>query len=194
MQEVTTLSVEFSAKISMLRKEKGITQRKAAEDLQISQALLSHYEKGIRECSLDFVRKAALYYGVTADFLLGITENKHTLNDVFAIDEIDSDTDLNAKSLARSILYLSEDAAAAGENLVEYYLNYFSLCVKRYICSVQGNTPKTRLCDFTLQLLADEQRIMRVQGNDFSEQSRALKTVLNNADELTDDIIENVNK
>ena len=66
------MSAEFSAKISMLRKEKGITQRQAAHDLRVSQALLSHYEKGIRECNLDFVIKAAEYYGVTADFLLGI--------------------------------------------------------------------------------------------------------------------------
>ena len=39
----------------------------------ISQALLSHYEKGIRECGLDFLVKIADFYGVTTDFLLGHT-------------------------------------------------------------------------------------------------------------------------
>ena len=31
--------------------------KKAAEELQVSQALLSHYEKGIRKCGLEFVVK-----------------------------------------------------------------------------------------------------------------------------------------
>ena len=45
--------------------KRGISQKKAATDLHISQALLSHYEKGIRECGLDFVVAAADYYGWT---------------------------------------------------------------------------------------------------------------------------------
>ena len=36
------MSVQFSAKLSLLRREKGITQKQAAKDLGISQALLSH--------------------------------------------------------------------------------------------------------------------------------------------------------
>ena len=42
--------MEFNRIIKLLRKERGITQKQAAEDLGVSQALLSHYEKGIREC------------------------------------------------------------------------------------------------------------------------------------------------
>ncbi len=63
--------MEFNRIIKLLRTERGITQRQAAEDLHISQALLSHYEKGIRECGLDFVVKVADYYGVSCDYLLG---------------------------------------------------------------------------------------------------------------------------
>lgn len=37
----------------------------------ISQALLSHYEKGIRECGLEFLVRAADYYNVSCDYLLG---------------------------------------------------------------------------------------------------------------------------
>ena len=42
---------DFSRIITLLRKEKGVTQKQAAEDLGVSQALLSHYEKGIRDRS-----------------------------------------------------------------------------------------------------------------------------------------------
>lgn len=65
------LHMEFNRLIKLLRKERGITQKQAAEDLGVSQALLSHYEKGIRECGLDFVVRAADYYGVSCDYLLG---------------------------------------------------------------------------------------------------------------------------
>jgi len=54
-----------------LRREKGVSQRKAASDLHISQALLSHYENGAREPGLSFVCRACDYYGVTADYILG---------------------------------------------------------------------------------------------------------------------------
>ena len=59
--------------MSALRKKRGLSQRKVATDLQISQALLSHYENGIREPGLSFVVKACDYYNVSADFLLGRT-------------------------------------------------------------------------------------------------------------------------
>ena len=61
----------FGAIMSALRRKQGLSQRKAAGDLQISQALLSHYENGAREPGLEFVCRACDYYGVSADYLLG---------------------------------------------------------------------------------------------------------------------------
>jgi transcriptional regulator with XRE-family HTH domain len=66
----------FSRIITLLRKERGYSQKKVAGDLKISQALLSHYEKGIRECGLDFVVKVADYYQVSCDYLLGRTPHR----------------------------------------------------------------------------------------------------------------------
>ncbi len=68
-----TMNSDFSRSLSLLRQEKGVSQRAAAKDLGISQALLSHYENGIREPGLAFVIKACDYYSVSADFLLGRT-------------------------------------------------------------------------------------------------------------------------
>lgn len=65
------MNTDFSRIITLIRKEKKISQKKAAADLGISQALLSHYEKGIRECGLEFLSKTADYYGVSCDYLLG---------------------------------------------------------------------------------------------------------------------------
>lgn len=67
------MASDFSRSLTLLRKEKGVSQRSAAKDMGISQALLSHYENGIREPGLAFVVKACNFYGVSADFLLGRT-------------------------------------------------------------------------------------------------------------------------
>lgn len=65
------MNKDFPRIITMLRKEKKLSQKQVSTDLGISQALLSHYEKGIRECSLDFLVNIAEYYNVSCDFLLG---------------------------------------------------------------------------------------------------------------------------
>lgn len=62
---------DFPRILTLLRKERNISQKQAAEDLGVAQALLSHYEKGKRECGLEFLIKAANYYKVSTDYLLG---------------------------------------------------------------------------------------------------------------------------
>ena len=65
----------FAQILSELRRTAGLSQRKAAADLNISQALLSHYENGAREPGLIFVCRVCDYYNVTADYLLGRSPN-----------------------------------------------------------------------------------------------------------------------
>lgn len=67
------MNAGFCRTMSLLRRERGLSQRKAAGELGISQALLSHYENGAREPGLEFVVKACNFYHVSADFLLGRT-------------------------------------------------------------------------------------------------------------------------
>ncbi|MBE6807371.1 MAG: helix-turn-helix transcriptional regulator [Ruminococcaceae bacterium] len=88
------MNAAFPRMMTLLRKERGISQKQAAADLHISQALLSHYEKGIRECGLDFVVAAADYYGVSCDYLLGRTADKS--GTMIAVEEI-PDTDPNVQ-------------------------------------------------------------------------------------------------
>lgn len=67
---------DFSRTLSLLRRERGVSQRAAARELGISQALLSHYENGAREPGLLFVRRACQYYHVSSDFLLGLSMSR----------------------------------------------------------------------------------------------------------------------
>ncbi|MCL2081707.1 MAG: helix-turn-helix transcriptional regulator [Oscillospiraceae bacterium] len=67
------MATDFSRSLAILRKEKGVSQRIACQNLEVTQAVLSHYETGAREPGLSFVAKACDYYDVSADFLLGRT-------------------------------------------------------------------------------------------------------------------------
>lgn len=72
-------------RIQNLRREKGLTQERLAENLNISTDHMAKIEIGKRSCSLDVLVKAALFFDVTLDYLiLGRTpENQFR-------DEIDS--------------------------------------------------------------------------------------------------------
>lgn len=70
------MATDFSRTLSLLRQETGVSQRKAAAALGVSQALLSHYENGIREPGLAFVSRVCDYYRVSADFLLGRSSSR----------------------------------------------------------------------------------------------------------------------
>ena len=71
------MNSDFPRILTLLRRERGISQKQAATELGISQALLSHYERGIRECGLDFVVKASRYYDVSCDSLLGCSPERN---------------------------------------------------------------------------------------------------------------------
>ncbi len=67
----------FGMALSELRHSRDLSQRTLANDLNISQALLSHYENGTREPGLPFVCRVCDYFGVSADYMLGRSFDEH---------------------------------------------------------------------------------------------------------------------
>ena len=92
----------FCRILTLLRKERGITQKQAAASLGVSQALLSHYEKGVRECGLDFVVRAADFYGVSCDYLLGRSADRSGLT--LTVDELPDDANAKDNRVVGSVL------------------------------------------------------------------------------------------
>lgn len=84
------MNKDFARILSLLRKERGLSQKEASDSLGISQALLSHYENGKRECGLDFVVEAANFYRVSCDYLLGRTPDR--TGATIAIKDLPADT------------------------------------------------------------------------------------------------------
>ncbi len=118
---------KFSKTLVALRNERNISQKKAAGDLGISQALLSHYEKGIRECGLDFVIRCSEYYGVTTDYLLGVSECRTGVD----FEALASDG-ANLPSIAQATNMLFDVIASTNsKDAAKYCLDYYALCLYR---------------------------------------------------------------
>ena len=123
---------KFSTVLSQLRKERGISQKKAATELGISQALLSHYEKGIRECGLDFIIRCSEYYGVTTDYLLGVSENRNGINNDY-LSSLESDNTYSVSMLAKATKYLLDAVEVSSSDSAEknFVYDYYLLTLYR---------------------------------------------------------------
>ncbi len=121
---------KFPEILCALRKERGISQKRAAQDLGISQALLSHYEKGIRECGLDFVIRCSEYYGVTADYLLGISDNRTGFDASSFTNDATGEMSLATLAGATQML-IDMIGASKNESAIGFCFDYYTLSLYR---------------------------------------------------------------
>jgi transcriptional regulator with XRE-family HTH domain len=151
---MATIATNFSRALTLLRKEKNVSQRVASDDLGISQALLSHYETGAREPGIPFIVRACDYYGVTADFLLGRTMvrdgaflNPDTMHDAQTenqnrLGSISAAAMLGKKMVVNAVSILYDIAGKAGSTpLTTEMTNYFGGAVYkvfRHFYAVSG--------------------------------------------------------
>lgn len=63
-------------RIRDLRIDKGLTQEQIGNVLHVSQNTYSQYEIGISRYPLDAVVALAEYYGVSVDYLVGLTDER----------------------------------------------------------------------------------------------------------------------
>lgn len=146
------MNTDFSRIITLQRKERKLSQKQAAADLGISQALLSHYEKGIRECGLDFLVRIANYYNVSCDYLLGRTPEPG--GKTITIDEIPDDDGNSAmpstavitfyrKIINNSISLLFSLTKRAGSiTLVKEVSSYLMLSVYKLFRIIYNANPR----------------------------------------------------
>ena len=64
----------MAERIKFLRAEKNIGQNALAKQLDVSNASISYWENGKQEPSAQAVFKMAQFFGVTADYILGLEE------------------------------------------------------------------------------------------------------------------------
>lgn len=163
------MASDFSRTLALLRREKRISQRTAAGDLQVSQALLSHYENGLREPGLGFVVRAADYYGVSCDYLLGrsMSRESSTATPASVEDRETADTAATQRKLIADSADILLDAAAksGSAQLLEEVTAYLSVAeykLFRYLYAAdRANPPEAfrtgeerfdALCDARMKL------------------------------------------
>ena len=146
----------FNRILTLLRKERGITQKEAAVSLGISQALLSHYEKGIRECGLDFVVRAAEFYNVSCDYLLARSPDRSGMT--LSVDDLPDDDPhddnkykgsvlpvLNKRLLTNSISVLYDLLLKmSNKALVTEVSNYLMTAFYKVFRRVYSSNPKNQ--------------------------------------------------
>lgn len=108
------MSTSISQRLVKLRKEKELSQKEAAEALGVSQALLSHYEKGIRECGLDFLCKASVFYDVSSDYLLGLSETRISPDSGFDFTDTPQDYEMKTNTIFRAAAAIYERMGNVG--------------------------------------------------------------------------------
>lgn len=105
----------FGKRLESLRKSAKLSQNefgkkmgeKYGKDFELSQSVVSSYEKGIREPSdCRMYVNIADFFGVTTDYLLGVEKNKNTplLDEVLLLMRAISDE--NLEELSNYIRYL----------------------------------------------------------------------------------------
>ena len=67
----------FSARLSKLRKEKGISQKQCALDLDVDSSKYNKWENRKNRPSYDMVCRLANFFDTTTDYLLGNSDERY---------------------------------------------------------------------------------------------------------------------
>lgn len=62
----------FAERLRELRTEKGLSMKGLAKALNTTDATVSNWENEINEPKISHLKNIALFFGVTADYLLGL--------------------------------------------------------------------------------------------------------------------------
>ena len=68
------MEIILGKRLRELRNEKGLTQKEVANILRIHNVTYLHYEKDEREPPLRILAEMAKFFGVSTDYLLGLTD------------------------------------------------------------------------------------------------------------------------
>ncbi len=73
-KDIKNLSDTYMVRIRQLRQKNGYSQREIGQLLGTAQNMYARYENGRSQMSVRYLMKLALFYGVSMDYLAGLTE------------------------------------------------------------------------------------------------------------------------
>lgn len=123
----------FQERLRELRKGKGFTMEKMADELGISSGSISNYENGQRLPDIEVAAKIADYFGVSIDYLLGRAKNPSVKEDIQIACKVTGLTEEIVRSLPNDDNQLSKNVINSiienlTGNLYEIGLHFIDLC------------------------------------------------------------------
>lgn len=70
--------MSFGSRLKGLRIENKISQKQVAIDIGISTTTISQYENDSRFPKEEMLKRICIYYKISSDYLLGLTDAKHS--------------------------------------------------------------------------------------------------------------------
>lgn len=71
--------MKYTDRLKSLREDNDITQTQIAQVLKINQITYSQYERGVRGLPIDQLINLCIFYNVSADYILGFTDEPKAL-------------------------------------------------------------------------------------------------------------------
>lgn len=67
--------MQYYQKLRKLREDRNLTQQDIADVLGVKQQQYSNYERGLQELSIEHLVTLCLFYGVSANYILGLPKD-----------------------------------------------------------------------------------------------------------------------
>lgn len=71
--------MHYTQRLEDLRKDRDLTQEQVAKMLGLKREQYRRYETGINEIKAGFIIKVCRFYNISADYLLGLTDEYKTI-------------------------------------------------------------------------------------------------------------------
>ena len=133
----------FSERLQLLRALNGVSQERFAKALNISRISVSHYETGLRTPDIEVLKKTSEYFGVSADYLLGLSDVKNTDVDLQTIckalnlSEKAVENLRNAKEKAMDLILSSDDWSEFVDGVTQYLQGGGDIEYRKFIVAQQ---------------------------------------------------------
>lgn len=121
----------FSERLRELREAAGLTQQELAEKLDWSRGSISFYEKCQRCPDIEFLKAASTFFGVSADWFIGLSDVKSPHADIQGVCAFTGLSETSVGSILR------ETANEETQRVMNVILGFDPDCFHRFIQSVR---------------------------------------------------------
>ena len=81
----------IAERLKLLRRELKLTKRDLVKELPLNYSTYANYESGFREPNSETLQLLAGYFGVSLDFLLGVSDNRKKADEIAILTDDESD-------------------------------------------------------------------------------------------------------